>query len=537
MSDPYRDSLGGDAPDAPRDRGIVGDVIAQFADPYAFYRELIQNAIDAGSPEILVELHHDKTTQRMHALVRDKGEGMTREIIENQLLVLFRSTKEKDRTKIGKFGIGFSSVLAPDPEVVVISTSRDGKKLTCHLYRDLSYELFDGGRATHAGTTIELEIGMSEERVEPFFRASEHALIKWCRHASVPVELVIKREPGKTSKRIDRPLDIEGAILEVRRTVDNGALTVVAGVTASTTPYFGFFNHGLMLAELESELIGRLSVKVQDSRLGHTLSRDDVRRDHNYDHAIATVRDLVVEELPTKAAARLRELAASPDTDEAYYELSDALLRSHVTPTTWHFPLLEPRGDARSIASSEIGSSVWASPRRSPTTAALAAEDTVVLRATRVDQMRAALVTTGTTLRVVDDDLTLATPVALTDADTSLIQRLRELLSHVHREPAGLVIVELNGARGDLLSVALREPTSRLVQHGDATRNPFAFFGRLTLALSAMHPHVKAARASADPLLAAAHLARAVLLQHGLLDVVKSERIFERTLDGLGVTP
>jgi len=133
MSDPYRDQLGGEGTDGPRDRGIVGDVIAQFADPYAFYRELIQNAIDAGSPEVSVELEYNHSDQRMHAIVRDKGEGMTREIIENQLLVLFRSTKEKDRTKIGKFGIGFSSVLAPDPEVVVISTSRDGKRLTCHL--------------------------------------------------------------------------------------------------------------------------------------------------------------------------------------------------------------------------------------------------------------------------------------------------------------------------------------------------------------------------------------------------------------------
>ena len=54
----------------------------------------------------------------MRVAVRDRGEGMTRDIIENQLLVLFRSTKEKDDTKIGKFGIGFASVLAPDPEVV-----------------------------------------------------------------------------------------------------------------------------------------------------------------------------------------------------------------------------------------------------------------------------------------------------------------------------------------------------------------------------------------------------------------------------------
>ena len=49
MSDPYRDGGHRDVVEAPVDRGIVGDVIAQFADPYAFYRELVQNSIDAGS--------------------------------------------------------------------------------------------------------------------------------------------------------------------------------------------------------------------------------------------------------------------------------------------------------------------------------------------------------------------------------------------------------------------------------------------------------------------------------------------------------
>jgi molecular chaperone HtpG len=536
MSDPYRDALGGEGPDAPRDRGIVGDVIAQFADPYAFYRELIQNAIDAGSPEVHVELEYDRSNQRMHASVRDKGEGMSREVIENQLLVLFRSTKEKDRTKIGKFGIGFSSVLAPDPEVVVISTTHGGKRLTCHLYRDLSYELFDGGRATHAGTTVDLEISMTEERVQPFLRASEHALLRWCRHASVPIELMIQDRGEKTSKRIDRPLDVEGAVLEVRRTIDNGALTVLAGVTAAAQPYLGFFNHGLMLAELDTEEVGKVSVKVQDSRLGHTLSRDDVRRDRNYDRALATVREVVGVELPAKAAVRLRELAESGD-DAEYGRLVDALIRCEVTPASWHFPLLEPRGEARSIAASELGNSVWCSARRSALTAALAEEEKLVLRMGNADLLRTALGANRTEMRVVDDELTLATPVERTDADTALLQILRELLGHVHREPADILIVELVGARGDLLSVGLRDATSRLVKHGDAAKNPFAFFGRLTLALSAQHPHVKAAREREDPILAAGHLARAVLLQHQLLDRARSEAIFERTLAGLGVTP
>src|SRR3954470_9197910 len=109
--DPYRTMDVEQVPEAPRDAGIVGDVIAQFADPYAFYRELVQNAIDAGTPDVAIRIDYEDADQRVRISVRDRGEGMTREIIEQQLLVLFRSTKEDDHNKIGKFGIGFASVL------------------------------------------------------------------------------------------------------------------------------------------------------------------------------------------------------------------------------------------------------------------------------------------------------------------------------------------------------------------------------------------------------------------------------------------
>ena len=58
----YRTVVGDDDASAPRDQGIVGDVIAQFADPLAFYRELVQNAIDAGSPSVEIRIGYDEST-------------------------------------------------------------------------------------------------------------------------------------------------------------------------------------------------------------------------------------------------------------------------------------------------------------------------------------------------------------------------------------------------------------------------------------------------------------------------------------------
>ena len=59
-----------------------------------------------------------------------------------------------------------------------------------HLHRDLSYELFDAGPATRTGTTVELEIPCTPDAVGDFVAASRAALVRWCRHAAVPIVLV-----------------------------------------------------------------------------------------------------------------------------------------------------------------------------------------------------------------------------------------------------------------------------------------------------------------------------------------------------------
>ena len=299
--DPYRSPLVEHA-EAPRDPGIVGDVIAQFADATAFLRELVQNAIDAGSPSVDVRFEVDGEVARVS--VKDRGEGMTREIVEDQLLVLFRSTKEQDRSKIGKFGIGFASVLAPDPEVVAIHTARDGRRLTVHLYRDLTYQLFDAGPATQTGTTVEVELRLPDGGAEPLARDCRTALLKWCRHASVPIHFT----HASVSERIDRPLSFDDAVVEVTRS--DGELTCVVAI-GPAAPYVGFFNHGLTLYETSEPLLGKLAVKLQDPQLGHTLSRDNVRRDERFAHALAFARQVATRDLPLAAATALRTAAES----------------------------------------------------------------------------------------------------------------------------------------------------------------------------------------------------------------------------------
>src|SRR5688500_16927376 len=103
-------------------------MVDQFADKHAFWRELVQNSIDAGATRIDASLIWEPPEGpplplpqgTLRAQVADDGCGMSREVIERALLVLFRSTKEGDPTKIGKFGVGFFSVFAVHPEAVIV---------------------------------------------------------------------------------------------------------------------------------------------------------------------------------------------------------------------------------------------------------------------------------------------------------------------------------------------------------------------------------------------------------------------------------
>jgi hypothetical protein len=525
--------------EAPRDAGIVGDVIAQFADPNAFYRELVQNSIDAGTPAIDIRLDHDAGEQRMHVVVRDRGEGMTRDTIENQLLVLFRSTKENDHSKIGKFGIGFASVLAPDPEVVIVHSVRDGRRLTLHLMRDLTYELYDGGPATQPGTSVELVIAMAAEQALAFVAASIDALVRWCRHASVPIEIACVAATGDPiTTRIDRPLALDGAVVEVTGRADGDQLTAVVGITADAASYVGFFNHGLTLYETTAPLLGRLAVKIQDARLGHTLSRDNVRRDDCFEHALAFARTLAATELPAAASRALRATAEAADR-APYRRLVTAIVASGIqlAPAQWSFPLVDPIGDRRAIDGASLGARAWASSRSSELTAILARTGVPVLHVGVSSYASVAAhleAIAECRLLEVDRELTSVTPVERTVDDALL-----ELFAAVDRAPSAIVLARLFGACAGALAIGGSRVSDDpfapyLIDRDEAGHNPFGRIRRPPLVVSAEHPLVVTAR-TGDPRLAASHLARAILLQYQLLDVERSARLLDHTLARLGI--
>lgn len=62
-------------------------LIHQFSDPLSFYREMVQNSLDAGSPRVDINVREE--AGQMVVSVEDWGKGMTAEVIDTQLTRLF----------------------------------------------------------------------------------------------------------------------------------------------------------------------------------------------------------------------------------------------------------------------------------------------------------------------------------------------------------------------------------------------------------------------------------------------------------------
>ena len=294
----------------------LANLVNQFARPLDFLRELAQNSIDAGSPRIDVAVAFDPPSSgeaegvlRIH--VDDFGEGMDEDIIDNQLTRLFSSTKEDDLTKIGKFGIGFTSIFAIRPEAVLLRTGRHGEYWELLFHADRS---FDKVRIEEPvqGTRISLFKRMSEGRVAAFVQEVRFILDYWCEHSDTPitfqdrtkhddVEAEASADPFAAFasaemaggvERINRPLALN-ADLEHR--VEDDGIEVAIGYT--DVARFGFYNGGLTLLNTQNtdvlgefrEDLGHLSFKVKHDGLEHTLTRDNVLHDHNWERAMQAV--------------------------------------------------------------------------------------------------------------------------------------------------------------------------------------------------------------------------------------------------------
>jgi len=356
---PYRQSRAAAPKRRARSAPVLDELVKQFSDRYAFLRELVQNAIDAGATRVRVGVTReadDRTT-----FVEDDGSGMTLDVIKGPFLTKFSSSKEGDASKIGRYGVGFLSVFALEPRLVVVDT----EAVEAHSIRlepTFAFEVATLPASKRQGTRvaiIERAVDAKKSDAE-HLAAIEAALLRWCRYAAIRIELDV----GPNPKLLNVPFSL---IAPVTVELESDGLRVIVGPAAGTAvmpgtdvaegtgEYAGFYSRGLTLVEATSgpHAIEGLRYRVESPKLSHTISRDDVVHDDAYARAKQIVRELGGAKLRDLLEARLSESASRSARagiiDAEYSALraaGRALLKDKLIPT----PLAEPPGSVVTAA-------------------------------------------------------------------------------------------------------------------------------------------------------------------------------------------
>lgn len=522
-----------------RPDGLVEELVQQFADPLAFYRELVQNSIDAGARAIAVTLAWEPGPEEAGALtvaVRDDGSGMGRDVLENQLMVLFRSGKEGRENAIGRFGVGFVSVLALQPTLVAVQSSEGrGEQWTLHVHPDYSYDLFRAAGEGARGTTVTLHLRLGRAELERFVQGSQRALLDWCAHVEVPVRFVayeVGAAAPLAETRIDRPFGLEDVLVAAEASSDDGQTRVVAGLPRDGCSSIAFYKRGLLLHRSSADALGAVSLKILDARLEHTISRDDVRRDAHLERALRFARSVVEGPLTTRARERLDAVAegrsSEPRLDRWLAAVEAA--RLPVDLRAVRLPLLYPLEGERALSGRVLERrAVHVARAPSALGEAATASGMPVLDLSVAEHQADYLALLGRALGrvppLLDAELTLATPIEEEPADHALLEVASRILGEAARVPMAPRLVQLGGARSSALTVAGVEALPAVLTREQATRDPFRLLRRPPLWINVRSSLVVAVRRAAaqDPSFAGALLARAILLDQRALDTAADD--------------
>jgi hypothetical protein len=535
---------------APEEEGLVADMVRQFADPYAFVRELVQNGIDAGATMLEVRARYTRDGIGIFS-VRDDGSGMTRDIIEGPLLTLFNSAKDGDESKIGKYGVGFVSVFALALDDVVVETWTRGAKKSwlLRLYPDHAYELEEAKPPkglSLSGTMVSVSGKMDESAFSGHARGVGVALSRWCRHAHIPLHWVVEREGvegGTVRERADRPFELRTAV-EVSHEVDGARYVVGPSAGAqfmregAAGSFAGFYNRGLTLYETETapavhrllhmhdETLDGVRFKVDSPLLQHTLSRDNVRHDSAYQYALINVYELAQDHLRDLLANKIdqvaRVVAKLGETDVPYIALLAAACSDtpEVAPSQVTVPLTDPflRSRVCSAAALESYNRILYAEKASRLTAAVSKQLQPVVLATHrlVPTLLATLLDVPTSL-VQSVFLLVRERESKSRSEARLLIHVSRALDAVGQKPMSIAFASVVGQAPlrSAIAVAYEDTREHLI-HADFHPRWRRRLGEVEpLLLLERHPAVKAARRMAkdDPGSAGELLARYMLVE------------------------
>ncbi|MCA9662571.1 MAG: hypothetical protein KC486_29795, partial [Myxococcales bacterium] len=301
-------------------------------------------------------------------------------------------------TKIGKFGIGFVSVFACKPEAVLLHTGRDGEHWEVCFSADRSFVKGRLGEPVD-GTQITVFVAGDRGRYGELVAQSRLTLKRWCAHSDIEVTFEDRSSMRDDAYEvINEPFAVPGECL-TEATVEGTAIVAAY----SDAPIYGFYNKGLALAisSDREQLLGghadrfeRIAFKVKSRYLEHTLSRDTVVQDANFQRVMRMIRELAAGQLLKSLVDELSALATAPTWEisdaERYLRLLAYLAGEPIADLAGHsdVPLLRTV-DGAALAldglwdAARSDGQIYLSDQPSELSAALAAQGTPVLFARR----------------------------------------------------------------------------------------------------------------------------------------------------------
>ncbi len=303
-------------------QALLGRLVAQFASPYDFLRELVQNSLDAGSDRVEVSLDAIPSEEAGDSVVyslsiSDTGSGMDEAIIDGGLTRLFATTKADDRTMAGGFGIGFVSVFAWQPEAVLVQTGKTGESWEVLFYG--GSRGFDKRRleVPVEGTTVTLLRRGPAREGPQIAEAVRDSLWRWCRYCRLEITFEDLRGDDPLELIQDSPASLGGE-LSVHEDAGDHSIRVGFAVPSRAV----LLRRGLILAEGSvrellpglAETLGagaeHLQIWVDSPSLRTTLARDKVVLDGGHGQteakviaAVAVLRERLISALVASAAA------------------------------------------------------------------------------------------------------------------------------------------------------------------------------------------------------------------------------------------
>ena len=269
-------------------------------DPWVFVRELLQNARDAGARNVAFTAETVDGQWRLHC--RDDGEGMSYEHARRYLFALYASSKEQRRDQVGRFGVGFWSILRFEPRRIVIRSRprlSAGTGPSAHGPEDSPWELELSGDLESAtrrtptmepGTELLLERPAADAELERrvFEAAWQNARFLATRdHPELPLRITVNGRSANARFELPAPSSafrrgsvrgVVGLGSEARVELFSRGLRVRAAASLADFSAGGGRHTGRSRVQF-AELPGRLAPQalLESDALELLLSRSDAR--------------------------------------------------------------------------------------------------------------------------------------------------------------------------------------------------------------------------------------------------------------------